>query len=122
MRAWSAPATFMSSRTARWTDIAAMAHQAEEVGFDSVWLPDHFLIPDPEEAPSGVWECTTMLAALAAATSRVELGTLVMCSSFRNPAMLAKMADTIDEISGGRLILGLGAGYYDPEYHAARYT
>ena len=59
-----------------------------------------------------------MLSALAASTSRVELGTLVMCGGFRNPAMLAKMADTVDEISGGRLILGLGAGYHDPEYHA----
>ena len=113
---------FMDSRTARWTDISAMAHQAEEVGFDSIWLPDHFLIHDePEEEPLGVWECTTMLSALAAATSRVELGTLVMCSSFRNPAMLAKMADTIDEISGGRLILGLGSGYHDPEYRAFGY-
>jgi probable F420-dependent oxidoreductase len=113
---------FMNGQTATWTDIAAMAHKAEEVGFDSIWLPDHFLIrDDPGEEPLGVWECTTMLAALAAATARVELGTLVLCSGFRNPAMLAKMADTIDEISGGRLILGLGAGYHDPEYHAFGY-
>jgi alkanesulfonate monooxygenase SsuD/methylene tetrahydromethanopterin reductase-like flavin-dependent oxidoreductase (luciferase family) len=92
----------MDGRTATWTDIVAMAHQAEEVGFDSIWLPDHFLIRDDLGAePVGVWECTTMLAALAAATARVELGTLVLCSGFRNPAMLAKMADTIDEISGG---------------------
>lgn len=69
----------------------------------------------------GVWECTTMLSALAAATSRVELGSLVMCTGFRNPALLAKMADTIDEISGGRLILGLGAGYPDREYPAFGY-
>ena len=62
-----------------------------------------------------------MLAALAAATARVELGTLVLCSGFRNPALLAKMADTMDEISGGRLILGLGAGYHDPEYQAFGY-
>jgi alkanesulfonate monooxygenase SsuD/methylene tetrahydromethanopterin reductase-like flavin-dependent oxidoreductase (luciferase family) len=113
---------FMNGRTATWTDIAAMAHKAEEVGFDSIWLPDHFLIRDDLGAePLGVWECTAMLSALAVATSRVELGTLVMCSGFRNPAMLAKMADTIDEISGGRLILGLGAGYHDPEYHAFGY-
>ena len=113
---------FMNGQTARWTEIADMAHKAEELGFDSIWLPDHFLIRDDlEEGTVGVWECTTMLSALAAATSRVELGTLVMCSGFRNPAMLAKMADTIDEISSGRLILGLGAGYHDPEYQAFGY-
>ena len=112
----------VKDRPATWTDIAAMAHKAEEVGFDSIWLPDHFVIQDdPEEEPIGVWECTTILSALAAATSRVELGTLVLGSGFRNPAMLAKMADTIDEISGGRLILGLGAGYHDPEYRAFGY-
>jgi len=112
----------MNGQTPKWNDIAAMARQAEEVGFDSIWLPDHFLIQDNiGEEPIGVWECTNMLSALAAATSRVELGTLVMCSGFRNPAVLAKMADTIDEISGGRLILGLGAGYHDPEYHAFGY-
>jgi alkanesulfonate monooxygenase SsuD/methylene tetrahydromethanopterin reductase-like flavin-dependent oxidoreductase (luciferase family) len=112
----------MDGRTPRWTDIAAMAHNAEAIGFDSLWLPDHFLIrDDPAREPLGVWECTAILSALAAATSRVELGTLVMCSGFRNPATLAKMADTIDEISGGRLILGLGAGYHDPEYHAFGY-
>jgi alkanesulfonate monooxygenase SsuD/methylene tetrahydromethanopterin reductase-like flavin-dependent oxidoreductase (luciferase family) len=112
----------MDGRTARWTDLVAMAHQAEEVGFDSLWLPDHFLRRDDGGAePVGVWECTTLLAALAAATARVTLGTLVICSGFRNPAVLAKMADTLDEISGGRLILGLGAGNHDPEHHAFGY-
>jgi FMNH2-dependent dimethyl sulfone monooxygenase len=113
---------FMDGRTPRWSDIAEMARRAEEVGFDSIWLPDHFFIRDDREhEPIGVWECTSMLAALAASTSRVELGALVLCSSFRNPAMLAKVADTIDEISSGRLILGLGAGYHDPEYFALGY-
>ena len=113
---------FMNGRTAKWTEIAAMAHKAEELGFDSIWLPDHFLIrDDPGEETVGVWECTTMLSALAAVTSRIELGTLVLCSGIRNPAVLAKMADTIDEISSGRLILGLGAGHHDPEYHAFGY-
>ena len=106
--------------TARWSDILAMAQRAEQVGFDSIWLGDHLLYR-LEEGPVGIWECSTMLAALAATTSRVELGTTVICTGFRNPALLAKMADTIDEISGGRLILGLGAGYRDPEYHAFGY-
>jgi len=113
---------FMDGRTMSWADVSAMARHAEEIGFDSVWLPDHFLIPaTPLPEPGGVWECGSMLAALAAVTSRVELGTLVLCTGFRNPTLIAKMADTIDEISGGRLILGLGAGYFEPEYRAFGY-
>jgi alkanesulfonate monooxygenase SsuD/methylene tetrahydromethanopterin reductase-like flavin-dependent oxidoreductase (luciferase family) len=114
---------FMGGRSPAWADIMAMAQRAEAVGFDSVWLPDHFLIPaTPIPEPGGVWECGAMLAALAAVTTRVELGTLVLCTGFRNPTLIAKMADTIDEISGGRLILGLGAGYFEPEYRAFGYS
>ena len=69
----------------------------------------------------GVWECWSMLAALAAVTQRVELGSLVTPTSFRNPALFAKMVDTVDEITGGRLILGLGAGYHEAEYRAFGY-
>ena len=111
---------WMDGSTARWSDIMAMAQRAEQVGFDSIWLADH-LQYRLEEGPMGIWECSTMLAALAATTSRVELGTTVICTGFRNPALLAKMADTIDEISAGRLILGLGAGWGDFEYHAFGY-
>ena len=96
-------------RSARWTDIVGMAQSAEEIGFDSIWVSDHLLL-EMGNRPPGSWECTTILSALAAATSRVELGTAIICTRFRNPALLAKMADTIDEISGGRLILGLGSG------------
>ena len=110
----------MDGGTARWTDILAMAQKAEEVGFDSIWLSDHMIFR-LEGAQMGVWECGSMLAALAASTKRVELGTAVICTGFRNPTLLAKMADSIDEISGGRLVLGLGAGWHDPEYHAFGY-
>ena len=98
-----------------------VAQRAEENGFDSLWLYDHLLYR-PEGKPTvGIWECWTFLSALAEATQRVELGTLVVCNSFRNPAMLAKMAITLDEVSQGRLILGIGAGWNKPEYDAFGY-
>jgi alkanesulfonate monooxygenase SsuD/methylene tetrahydromethanopterin reductase-like flavin-dependent oxidoreductase (luciferase family) len=93
-----------------------MARLIEDAGFDSLWVVDHMLFRQPDQPPEGFWECTTLLSALAAVTNRVELGTLVICTAWRNPALLAKMAETIDEISGGRLILGLGAGYHQPEF------
>jgi len=95
-----------------------IAQQAEEAGFDSLWLYDHMFYRGEDHPTIGIWECWTFLSALADATQRVELGTLVACSSFRNPALLAKMAITLDEVSQGRLILGLGAGWNKPEYKA----
>ena len=107
-----------TGRTAPYALVRAMAKQAEATGFDSIWLYDHLLSRRPEEPTQGIWECWTILTALAEATERVELGTLVLCSPFRNPALLAKMADTLEEVSGGRLILGLGAGWHKPEFDA----
>jgi probable F420-dependent oxidoreductase len=104
-----------------WAEVLTRAKLAEDVGFDSIWVPDHLLLRFPDTDPEGVWEGWSVLAALAASTDRVELGPLVACSQFRNPALLAKMADTVDEISGGRLILGLGAGWHEPEFEAFGY-
>jgi len=98
-------------------DLVSMARQAEAVGFDSLWLGDHLLYDLPV-GPRGPWEVWTTLAALATATERIELGPLVASTSFHAPPMLAKMAATVDAISGGRLILGLGAGWNLREYTA----
>lgn len=105
-------------RVAPWRDLATMARTAEAAGFDSLWVGDHLLYRRPGEEATGPWEAWSLLAALAAVTELVELGPLVASTSFHNPAMLAKKADTIEEISGGRLILGLGAGWNETEYRA----
>lgn len=101
-----------------YDSIRAVAQKAEVDGFDSIWLADHLMYRYEGEPTRGIWECWSMLAALAEATERVELGTLVICNSFRQPAILAKMATAVDEVSGGRLTLGVGSGWNDPEYRA----
>ena len=101
----------------RWADQRRMAELADQAGFDSIWLPDH-MFGEWDGKMVGAWECWSMLSAVAAVTKRAQLGTLVLATSFREPALLAKMADTVDEISDGRLILGLGAGWFEKEYRA----
>lgn len=99
-----------------WDEIEARAIQAETTGYDSVWIYDHLFHRFEGHPTVGFHECWTMLSALAAVTERVEIGTTVLCAGFRNPALLAKMATTLDTVSGGRLILGIGAGWHEPEF------
>lgn len=108
----------MGGGTERWADVLKMATAAEDAGFDSVWVADHFIFKYDGWDPMGRWECWSLLSALAVATRRVEIGPLVNCMSFRNPALLAKIAETVDEISGGRLNVLVGAGWHQPEYEA----
>jgi alkanesulfonate monooxygenase SsuD/methylene tetrahydromethanopterin reductase-like flavin-dependent oxidoreductase (luciferase family) len=113
----------------RWSVLREMALLAEDIGVDTLGVPDHLLFRNappvvslPAGETRGVWECFTMLTAFAAITQRVNLLPLVACTSFRNPALLAKIADSLDEVSGGRVLLGLGAGWHEPEYAAYGYS
>lgn len=104
-----------------WADVRDLAMHAEAVGLDSVWLADHFHYRDDAGLVHGMHEAWSLLAAVAAVTERVEVGPLVLCSSFRSPGLVAKMAATTDLVAGGRLVLGLGAGWHRPEYEAFGY-
>lgn len=105
-------------RAVPWSEMVTIARAAEDVGLDSIWIGDHLLYDLPNGAQRGPWECWTALAALASVTDRVELGPLVASTGFHEPTMLAKQAATVDAISGGRLIVGLGAGWNEREYRA----
>lgn len=104
-----------------WQEILDMARLAEDGGADSVWVCDHFIYLPADKPRIGLHEAWTLVSALAASTERVQIGTLVLASSFRPPALLARMAATADDIAGGRLILGIGSGWYEPEYRAFGY-
>ena len=100
----------------RFADMVEITRTAEAVGFDIGWYADHFAFDRPGPETHGIWECWTMMAGVAAATERIGIGSLVACTGFRNPGVIAKMTEAIDEISNGRMILGLGAGWHRPEY------
>ncbi|MXV97522.1 MAG: TIGR03560 family F420-dependent LLM class oxidoreductase [Acidimicrobiaceae bacterium] len=116
---------FWPSSAHRWDQILAVSQAAEASGWDGLWLPDHFMPPEggygheppgvePELLPTH--ECWTLLGALAAAVPRVRLGAMVTGNTYRHPAVLAKQAATVDHVSGGRLVLGLGAGWQENEH------
>jgi probable F420-dependent oxidoreductase len=104
-----------------WPRIRELAEAAEAEGLDSLWVADHFFHKTPDEEPKGLHEAWTLMSAVAAVTSRVEIAPLVLCSAFRNPGLLANMAATLDVVSQGRLVLGVGAGWHDPEFEAFGY-
>jgi alkanesulfonate monooxygenase SsuD/methylene tetrahydromethanopterin reductase-like flavin-dependent oxidoreductase (luciferase family) len=101
-----------------WPEVRECAQRADAGGLDSVWFADHLLHLSQRGRVRGMHDSWTLLSAVAAVTERVELGPLVLCSSFRSPGLVANMAVTLDDVSAGRLVLGLGAGWHDPEYEA----
>ena len=105
-------------RRVPWPEYLAMARAAEEVGFDSIWVGDHLVYRDDGREERGPWDAWSLLSALAAVTDRVRLGPLVACCGFGPAGLLARRAAAIQEISGGRLVLGLGAGWNETEFRA----
>jgi alkanesulfonate monooxygenase SsuD/methylene tetrahydromethanopterin reductase-like flavin-dependent oxidoreductase (luciferase family) len=110
----------MDGETPRFEDLLAMAMTARDAGFEALWFADHFTMGEGDDM-AGVWECWTMMAAVAARVPGVQIGPLVSCAGFRNPGLVAKMAESIDEISNGRFILGFGAGWNATEYRQFGY-
>ena len=102
----------------RWRDVVDTAKAAEQTGLDSLWVIGHHYVPFGQGVTWSLWDPWSLLAGLAAATERIELGPLVSCTAYRNPALLARTAASVDEISGGRLIVGIGGGYFDGEFDA----
>jgi probable F420-dependent oxidoreductase len=105
-------------RDVRWPEYVSMARAAEESGFDSLWIGDHLLYRNDGRPERGPWDSWTLMAGLAAVTDRVRVGPLVACLGFHPPGLLARMAAAVDEVSGGRLVLGVGAGWNEAEFRA----
>jgi len=105
-------------REVRWPEYVAMARAAEAVGFDSIWVGDHLLYRGDGRPERGPWDAWALLAGLAAVTERMRLGPLVACTAFRPPGLLARSAAAVQELSGGRLVLGIGAGWNEDEFRA----
>jgi alkanesulfonate monooxygenase SsuD/methylene tetrahydromethanopterin reductase-like flavin-dependent oxidoreductase (luciferase family) len=105
-------------REVRWPELVDLARAIDDLGFDAIWVGEHLLYRWPNRPARGPWEAWTLMSALAAATRNVTIGPLVACTNFHNPALLAKQAATIDEIAGGRFMLGLGAGWNVTEFEA----
>jgi F420-dependent oxidoreductase-like protein len=117
---WKMELASIDGAEAKWARAVEIALLAEELGYDSLWLYDHFHnVPKP--AHEAVFECWMTAAAISQRTSRIRIGQMVGCNSYRNPALLAKMTSTFDVISGGRLDWGIGAGWYQNEYEAYGY-
>jgi F420-dependent oxidoreductase-like protein len=117
---WKMELASITDPSAKWDTTVRIAQLAEELGYDSVWVYDHFHnVPRP--AHEAVFECWTTIAAISQVTSRVRLGQMVGCNSYRQPGLLAKITSTIDVVSGGRLDWGIGAGWYENEYRGYGY-
>ena len=110
--------SFVDGSTVRWLEIRDLAVRAEQIGFDTVWTADELLWRPSERPPQGWWEGVAVTGAVAAATSRIKVGTWILSALHRNPGITAKAAETLDEISGGRFVFGLGAGHAGRQGHA----
>ena len=117
---WKMELSSFDGAEAKWAKAVEVAQRAEQLGYDSVWLYDH-VHNVPRPAHEAVFECWTTIAAISQVTSRVRLGQMVGCNSYRAPSLLAKITSTVDVISGGRLDWGIGAGWYENEYRGYGY-
>jgi F420-dependent oxidoreductase-like protein len=117
---WKMELSSISGAVAQWDAAVAIAQRADELGYDSIWVYDH-VHNVPRPAHESVFECWTTIAAVSQRTTRIRLGQMVGCNSYRNPALLAKITSTVDVISGGRLDWGIGAGWYENEYRGYGY-
>jgi alkanesulfonate monooxygenase SsuD/methylene tetrahydromethanopterin reductase-like flavin-dependent oxidoreductase (luciferase family) len=110
--------SFVDGTTIRWTEIRDLAIRAEEIGFDTVWTADELLWRPQNGRTQGWWECLSTTGAVAAATTKIKVGTWILSALHHNPGILAKAVETLDEISGGRFVFGLGAGHAGRQGHA----